>query len=231
VAEAVIEDIRRLVGEYGITRLCHFTPSRNLAHIARGGVGILATAALEADERRDFNPTDLARLDGHKSHISCSIEYPNAWYFDQAAAKDHLFTDWVVLGLDPAHLWRDDTLFCPYNASKGYGRGIQSGVDGFMALFTPSVREWRRNVLTPAWRPTDEQAEVLVADLIPMASIRSVIVSSLSQAKREAARLETLGVAPKNFNWTIAPTLFKKHELHAYLFRGERPPEESWTPW
>jgi len=93
----VIEAIRQEVAKRRIARLCHFTPSRNLAHIAAGEIGILATRNLQQDERSVLNPTDLQRLDGHTGYISCSIEYPNAWYLDRARAQDTLFRDWVIL--------------------------------------------------------------------------------------------------------------------------------------
>ena len=78
----------------GITRLCHFTPSRNLAHIASDPKGILASRHLLDDEKIVFNPTDRERLDGHKGHVCCSIQYPNAWYFRTARGKEVLFRDW-----------------------------------------------------------------------------------------------------------------------------------------
>jgi hypothetical protein len=107
----VNEKIKIEVQRRGIARLCHFTPSRNLGHILSGTVGVLATERLEKDERHIFTPTDLERLDRHKGHISCSIEYPNAWYFDKARARDILFRDWVILFIHPKYLWMDETRF------------------------------------------------------------------------------------------------------------------------
>ena len=91
--EAIQNDVLRR----GITRLCHFTPSRSLAHILATGAGVLPTRLLKEEERLLFNPTDLQRLDGHVDHICCSIEYPNAWYLDRARATETLFRDWVIL--------------------------------------------------------------------------------------------------------------------------------------
>jgi len=88
----------------GITRLCHFTPSRNLAQIVAGKTGILATSKLQEDERSVYTATDLQRLDGFREHICCSIEYPNAWYFEKARGKELLFKDWVVLLVTPKYL-------------------------------------------------------------------------------------------------------------------------------
>lgn len=56
-------DITTAYTERNITRLCHFTPARNLAHIAAGRVGILSTASLEDNERAAYNQTDIQRLE------------------------------------------------------------------------------------------------------------------------------------------------------------------------
>src|SRR4051794_38345257 len=107
VNAAVLAETQRL----GITRVCHFTPYRNLVHIATGG-GLLSSAALSGAERRAFTQQDLARWDGHPDHISCSIEYPNAWYYHQKAGNDEVFRTWVVMTMDPKHLGEDGTRFC-----------------------------------------------------------------------------------------------------------------------
>lgn len=151
----------------GITRLCHFTPSRNLAHIVSGdSPGILATSKLKESERNIFNPTDLKRLDGHEGYISCSIEYPNTWYFDKARAKDELFKDWVVLFIDPKYLWMKDTRFCPFNAAAGYGGYVSSGIPAFLAVFDKKIitvkgKSFVRSDEHLLCCPTDDQAEVL----------------------------------------------------------------------
>jgi hypothetical protein len=223
------EAVRAAAQERGVSRLCHFTPSRNLAYIAKGRLGILSTKKLEESERKVFNPTDLLRLDGHKSHISCSVEYPNAWYFSKAAEKDRLFTDWVVLAIAPNYLWDDETLFCPYNAAKGYGAGVRPDLAGFERMFAESVMSYSRTALRAQCCPTDEQAEVLVKDVIQLSHVHAVIVHSAEQAKREAVRLEMLGVNPGAFQWRVGPVLFQKWELHKYLEAGRRPAEEIWT--
>ena len=70
--------IRQVATKREITRLCHFTPSRNLVHIATGLEGILSTKHLTDDEKAVFNPTDILRIDGFKDHVCCSLEFPNA---------------------------------------------------------------------------------------------------------------------------------------------------------
>src|SRR5262245_34350871 len=132
--------IKAEVQRRGITRLCHFTPSRNLIHIASGVTGILATKMLENAERKLYTPTDLLRLDGHDGYISCSVEYPNAWYFDKARGNDILFKDWVVLQIMPKYLWARGTRFCARNAAGACGAEIGEGEGAFRAMFADSVR-------------------------------------------------------------------------------------------
>jgi len=158
-------EIEKSATARGITRLCHFTPSRNLLHIAAGKVGVLSTSALENEERAAFNPTDVARLDGQRGHICCSIEYPNAWYFDKARAQGDIFPDWVVLLVDPKYLWSQGTLFSPRNAAAEYGRYIAEGINAFEAMFANEVvgtgrRVYRRTASQSLACPTDQQAEV-----------------------------------------------------------------------
>ena len=217
----------------GITRICHFTPSRNLVHIASGSSGVLATKKLRRDERTVFTQTDLLRLDKHDGYISCSIEYPNAWYFDKAQAKDVLFKDWVVLLIDPKYLWTEGTLFCPRNAASNFGAGIGKGAEAFKALFADSVRGAYAKVRSrSATRlpscPTDEQAEVLIPDEVLLADILGVLVASETQAKNELSRFKHLDIASNRLRLIVAPILFDKNNLSRYIQSGKRPHETVW---
>jgi hypothetical protein len=183
-------EIRHECINLGISRLCHFTPSRNLAHIIAGRLGILATARLENSERNVFNATDLNRLDGHKNHICCSIEYPNGWYFSSTRSAEQLFKDWVVLLIKPDYLWQPDTLFCARNAAAGYGRYIQAGIAGFRLLYESSVigagnRTIRRGPKHLPTCPTDNQAEVLIPDCIRLSDVFGIVVQNEDQARNE----------------------------------------------
>lgn len=203
----------------GIRRICHFTPSRNLQHIAAGGHGILSTKLLTESERSAFNPTDLLRLDNHTGHICCSIEYPNAWYFDRARTNEVLFPGWVVLMIRPDPLWQEGTLFSPRNAAAAGGGYLRSGVDGFNALFADRVsgtggQTFMRSPKHPPACPTDQQAEVLVADRIKMDDIVAVGVPDLDQAKRERVGLRTNGLDPDAFKFVVAPHFCLSVFLH-----------------
>lgn len=217
----------------GITRLCHFTPSRNLQHIAAGKVGVLSTANLTKSERGTFNPTDLERLDKRTTHICCSIEYPNAWYFDKARAKEKLFPDWVVLLIKPDYLTAETTLFCPRNAAAEGGRSILKGPDGFEAMYAERIRgaygkTFHRgpNHLGPC--PTDQQAEVLIFDRIHLADIIGVAVQSEDQARTEKVRLKINNIDPGSFRFVVAPHMFDKHALSNMITSGRRA-DETWV--
>ena len=222
------EGIRTSALRRGITRLCHFTPSRNLVHIVTDPHGVLATAHLTSDEKAVFNPTDRQRFDSHEDHVCCSIQYPNAWYFKKARAKERLFNDWVVLFIGPHHLWMPGTKFCPRNAAAGRGYGVREGEDAFDSLFAPSVpgayeRVFKRQPNRPAFLTTDEQAEVLIPDRVARQDILGFGVADEPQAKREIARLQMLNerVPPV----TIARGFFNQHRQSAAFKSGELPKE------
>lgn len=224
------DSIKNECRKRGISRLCHFTPSRNLVHIIDGETGILATKNLERDEKALFTPIDLKRLDGHKDRICCSIEYPNPWYFSSARSKENLFKDWVVLLIKPHYLWEAQTLFCPCNAAADYGNRIKSGLEGFLQLFQAEVSgsQGRRYERTPTHLsccPTDNQAEVLVLDRIHISDIIGIIVIDETQAKDEISRLKLLKIAPIP-NFFISPELFDKYRLSGAISSGRKPIEK-----
>ena len=220
----------------GISRICHFTPSRNLQHIAAGQIGILSTASLRADERRAFNPTDLKRYDGKQGHVCCSIEYPNAWYFDKARANEPIFPDWVVLLVKPDYLWKEGTLFSPGNAAAGFGANIRSGFEGFESLFGERVagtnnRVWVRSPAHMPACPTDQQAEVLVEDRIMLEDVIAVAVPDVEQAEKERVRLEINQQDPDLFQFVVAPAMFSKWDLGKAIQYGVKPSEKPVAAW
>lgn len=228
-------DIEQLATARNITRLCHFTPSRNLQHIAAGRTGVLSTKSLSEAERAAFNATDLERLDRHTGHVCCSIEYPNAWYFRKARDKDPLFPDWVVLLFRPDYLWHPGTLFSPRNAAAGFGAGLKAGGDGFEAMFAPAVSGayGRSYTRTPKQRPccpTDQQAEVLVEDKLLLSDVIAVAVQSSDQAATERARLRVNGMDPNQFTFVIAPHMFNANSLDGVIRFGLTPSETVYSP-
>jgi hypothetical protein len=228
----VIPEIREDVLRRGITRLCHFTPARNIAHILTGKTGVLASKHLSSNEREVFNPTDVQRLDGFPDHVSCSIEYPNGWYFRKARAKEHLFEDWAVILFTRDWLWKRGTKFSQRNAAAGRGRGVSAGIEAFAELFAPKVvgaygNLYVRGARHPDWLPTDEQAEVLVEDAIALADITGIAVASLSQARREASRMRLLRQSHPPL--IVAPVLFDASRLSTLIRQGKRPEEVEYV--
>ena len=226
----MIAAIRDGARRRGISRLCHFTPSRNLVHIATDLQGLLATERLSSTELAAFNPTDLQRLDGYRDHVCCSIQYPNAWYFQKARSKDLLFRDWVVLMLKPDSLWMPGTRFCPRNAASGGGRFVHEGAEAFETLFAQSVTGAYDKVYTRGPGrlesvPTDDQAEVLIPDSVSSEDVLGFAVLDGSQARREMARLKQLN-APVPRIW-VAPDFFNANWLSSILRSGGTPREEE----
>ena len=230
----MISEIQKECLRRGVTRLCHFTPSRNLSHIAAGKLGILATASLRADEKAILNPTDSKRWDGWISHVCCSIEYPNAWYLVKAREKEKLFRDWVVLFIQPHYIWSIDTHFCPRNSAAQGGTLVRAGFAAFHSLYSSHVLGAYKTTITRtpqmlACCPTDDQAEVLVKDRIRLEDIQGVAVRSEMQAQCEIARLRLAGLGESTFKFVVAPGLFDPHIVSPTLRRGHRPSEMLWS--
>ena len=228
----VTSPIRQSAALRGITRLCHFTPSRNLGHIANDPRGILASRHLQDDDARLFNPTDKERLDGYPDHVCCSIQYPNAWYFRNARGEERLFPDWVVILIRADYLWREDTKFCPRNAAAESGNLVGEGAEAFEARFAESVEGSKGNVFTrgprhPSFFPTDEQAEVLIPDRVKRRDVVGIAVKDESQARNEVARLHMMRVAVPPI--VIAPQFYDPHKLSSLLRNGQLPVERELT--
>ena len=225
-----MNDIRERANRRGITRLCHFTPSRNLAHIASDPRGVLASRHLQDDETAVFNPTDKARLDGYPGHVCCSIQYPNAWYFRKARKNERLFPDWVVLLIDARYLWQTGTKFCPRNAAAEHGRLVAEGVTAFDSLFADVVEGvdvYRRGPRHPDFLPTDEQAEVLISDQISRRDVKGVVVRDDDQAAREASRLRLQGLPVPRI--VVVPEFFEARALSQELRSGRTPSEREYN--
>jgi len=220
-----------------ISRLCHFTPMRNLVHIASSEDGMFSTVTLTAAERQAFNKQDRERRDGHPEHISCSIEYPNAYYLQSkrrsATGEARLFPDWVCVYVTPTHLSRDDTLLCTHNAAGFSGTDVGAGAETFAAMFAddvyaPQGRFSRRS--QPECCPTDAQAEVLVHGQIPRAHILGFAVETEEQAQDTYVSLSQLGAPMDDLPILIVPDYWKPTTLATNLQQGVRPVETTWHP-
>ena len=209
------EEIRDLVIEKGISRLCHFTQSRNLAHIFGDGLGICSTYELKK-EKLPYNETDEVRYDRHPELICCSIEFPNVFYFATSRSRVQLFEDWAVLLIDPKYIYRKDTLYCPCNAAKGKGAYLCSGAEGFESLYDlhPRGSNFPRSAKRMDAAPTDVQAEVLVDGPIALEDIIGVVFFDIEQARRELLRLELMQAKlPERCKVYISQDFYDKENL------------------
>lgn len=225
-----------ILAERDVSRLCHFTPARNLPHILGDGY-VRATKDLADDVRAVYSATDLSRLDGHQEKICCSIEFTNGYYFAKARIKGEavLFPDWVVLLIDPIVTSRNGTLFCTGNAARGYGSTAYPGTDGLTALYQASVvgsggTTFNRSSAHLPCCPTDIQAEVLVPAPISLEDVLAIVVRSDDQARTEVARLRQLSQPIDSLRWVVAPMLFEREALARAIQTGRRPTEAAWTP-
>jgi hypothetical protein len=185
---------------------------------------------MRSDQSACFTATDTKRIDGYTDHISCSIEYPNAWYLSKAEADEQLFKDWVILFIAPHYLWHPATLYCPRNAAADSGGQVVGSFTGFQSLFAqkiPGAYGMTRTRLARhlACSPTDDQAEVLVGTNITLSDILGIAVKNEAQAKNEIVRLRLGGIPDNPFQFIIAPTLFDKHQLSNSIRAGKRPVE------
>jgi hypothetical protein len=231
-----VEAIRAEAERLQISRLAHFTPLRNLVHIATGD-GVSSTVKLSATARAVFHPQDLARLDGYPDHISCSIQYPNAYYLAHkrrdARGEERIFRDWVCLLIAPDHLWREQTLLCSHNAAGFGGTNVRAGLACFQSMFADEVvapqATWRRQA-QPDCCPTDAQAEVLVHRHIPIDDIVAFAVETAEQAGDTCAVLRQLKVAEERLRFVIAPDFYAPQRLVRALHSGRLPVETPWHP-
>lgn len=222
--------IRASVSGRRITRLCHLTPSRNLAHILSGAEGILASRHLDENEAAIFNPTDRHRFDGYPDHVCCSIQYPNTWYLSKARLGESLFRDWVVILIDARYLWESGTKFCPRNAAAARGRLVGEGIAAFEGLFADEVegvRTYRRGPWRRAYAPTDEQAEVLIPDRVSMRDILGIVLRSREHVANELARLRLQGLRPPALY--VVPEFFDAQRLSAMVGSGREPAEPEYV--
>ena len=213
-----------------IMRLCHFTLSRNLVHIATDPKGLRSTKDL-ADDEADFTSTDIQRVDGFTDHVCCSIMYPNVWYLEMA--RDRMpQEDWVVLFIKTHYLWKPGTKFCQCNAATEGGARVSEGIDAFNAMFEQDVSAKgnsfkRKSYPYPSFLPTDLQAEVLIPGSIAREDLLGIAFSDETRARDEDVRLKALNIDVSDK--VIAPAFFNKEQFVVTLRRGLLPYEKVYT--
>lgn len=224
--------IHSLIQERNITRLCHFTKSKNMPFILGEGIdsdnGILANNFIS--DLSYLSKIDENRFDKHEEYICTSVQYPNCYYFSTVVKKSQteIFNEWIILGISP-NIISDSTKFCQVNAATKGGRMIKKGNEAFESIFNETVtgkKTFDRNKLYPKNVPTDIQAEVLIYNKIPKEYITSLIFPTEALAKRECLRLELCGVSISDYDVIVSKCLFEKKETVRLLQAGKIPEEK-----
>lgn len=198
--------------ERGVTRLCHFTKIKSLVHIITSPSGILATQFIQSDIKQQ---NDDLRADGALNYVCCSIEYPNAWYWNNLRKRDEdaIFREWVILCIDTEIVKYRKIRFCPCNASYRNGQFITQDLSRFDELFAESTavgdKRYSRSPKMLSCCTTDGQAEFLIERDIPLRYIKSIIVGNEDVADHINAILKIckckidIYIAPDvcNTNW------------------------------
>jgi len=217
-----------LIRERGITRLCHFAPLLNVHHIIPSNA-ILSSARVEEEHPSGYHPTDLLRLDGRRTHVCASVEFPNVWYLDKLERRADLYPDHAVFLIRPEILEMPGVLFSQRNAA-GANAVHLSGVEGFRAIYAPVVvgkGRWVREGGHPPWLPTDMQAEVLIPDAVPLVLVSGLVVKSEDVAKRFLVQLRA---AKTEFRLPIIVSgeMFDRSLVSRLRIGGRRPLEERY---
>jgi hypothetical protein len=228
----VSSSVKQLLSDLGISRLAHFTPSRNLPLIFTDGK-IRSSKDMSENSPGYFTPTDLERFDRRPHMVCCSFQYPNPYYMAKARVKRHLvnYPDWVCMFLDSSLVYDRGAEVCIFNAAKANGNYVRpADSPSISACFASEVGEWERGARHRREVPTDIQAEVLVPGPISLSHLRGIVTPSSEAAACEWGRLRMLGHEPANYDWYVAPVLFQKSGLSTRLRFGGLIQETSWAP-
>ncbi len=222
---------QNIIYDRHITRLCHFTKTKNLPFILGNGEdsnnGVVANQYIT--DLSFLEKIDQNRFDNHENYICTSVQYPNCLYFSTAITKnkENIFNEWVILEIDP-HIINDYSKFCPVNAATKNGSLISSGVNSFEGLFDSVVtgkKEFKRNIFYPDNLPTNIQAEVLIYQMIDKADINGLIFPNKNIAQKECLRLELCNIDLNELTIKESEELFDKKRMLDLLNKGETPEE------
>ncbi len=208
-----------------VTRLCHFTKFQSLTHILASEDGIISSESIRQDTK---NVTDQERYDGELDYVCCSVQYPNSWFLSIAKSKnkDKVFSDWVVMYINPIILNIRKAKFSPCNASKQFGAHIENDISKLENIFAyrlPTFQYPRTPSMLNSC-PTDGQAEILIENSIPRDYIFAIAVGSQEMAARVYALLKVYNL--KNIDIYIAPDVLSTN-WSSMIKKGEKPTEEE----
>lgn len=163
----------QIIKSRGINWLYHFTKSSNLDGILR--YGLLSRVELHK-LKIPYECSDQSRWDNKLDRISCSVMWPNyKLLYKNRTNRDESY---ILIKIRADVLNILDCVFTPENAAKKEYRNTfyeLKGNEAFCNLFSDKVGNFcRTNKTRPCW-PTDVQAEVLIANRIPLEYVDKII--------------------------------------------------------
>lgn len=176
---------------YSIPFILHFTRARNLESIFKHGI-----VPISLCPGLGISPVvnDKFRWDRRTNSSSFSIGHPNSkmlWKYRQAEPTE----EWAVLAVDPSIIWQSEVAFCPYNAADRRISSREIGsLKGYAALKEMIGLDQRGGLLP--YEPADEQAEILIFDVVKPEQITGVFF--LDDATR--ARLDEVCASVASFS-------------------------------
>jgi hypothetical protein len=229
----VTASVDEVLDRLAVTRLAHFTPARNLWHIAQDGC--IRSSKDLADHAPDyFDPTDHERFDRHPEMVCTSFEYPNVYYLAHARVKPQYtnYPDWVCLLLNRDLVRRPGSLFCDCNAAKHSGAHLREGADALLGCFADvsPTAGWHRSSNQLAGSATDLQAEALIPGPIDLSDVLGIVVPSADDALNQYGILALGNLGPERFGWVVSPVLFSTSRLVSAIKNGHDIEEYVWRP-
>ena len=213
------KEIKKYVEGRKIKTLTHFTQYKNIENILAYG---LKTRSNLDELGMEYCFNDGMRLDNRENSISLSISYPNYVMLWKYSQKKHC----VVLALDPSILWEYDCAFCDVNAAAKKIRDTPledlRGVNALNRMFdnpeNSDEKGYRKGHAIMECDPTDEQAEVLVLNGIPVDKIVEIHFNPKNNDRKREFDF---------FNKSVTKTIeFKKSnikiKLDKYFFQYRR---------
>ena len=188
-----------------------------LLHILNNNEGVKAVDFIKQDV---LIQNDKQRMDGKTDYINCSVQYPNWWYLRRVKDNNPIFSDWAILFIDPIVATIETTQFCKVNAATRYGAYICKGAEAFRELFSANVGRQNRTKDMLQNAPTDDQAEVLVYENIPVSMIKGIAFENEEIARQKIVEWKVMGF-PK-IDVFISPELFDV-STSGKIRRGEEP--------
>lgn len=214
--KSFINEVRRRNIKY----LIHFTPTRNLYSILELNK-ILSRSRLENLGIEQFDILDLIEFPDKiryddKNYINLSLSGPNTYLFSRfiERTRNDPTINWCVLMINPKHIYDHDTLFSVTNAASNSAKnqfGISGDFTKFNQMFSYKLEIESNNGKRTLFRhrtldhyTTDEQAEILVKDTIPIDSIINVCF----QTKEELAQAKAAMSEFRTTNFIVNPEIF-----------------------